>query len=77
MDIKGFYKKHTFALWLVLAGLVAGFLYYYYVGCASGACPLKKLWYYNMAIGGMLGWVIGDTIDNWLMKKKKRDEKSD
>ncbi len=77
MDIKGFYKKHTIALWLVFVGLVAGFLYYYFVGCASGACPLKKLWYYDMALGGLLGWVVGDTIDNWLIKKKKRNEKSD
>ncbi|MFO7878726.1 MAG: hypothetical protein ACQES0_01695 [Bacteroidota bacterium] len=74
--IKYFYKKHPLAFWLTMVGLLAGFLYYYYVGCASGACPLKKLWYYDMALGGLLGWVIGDSIDTWITKKRNKNEKS-
>lgn len=41
-----------------MAGAVAGYLYYYYVGCASGTCaitsrPLNST-LYGAAMGGLL-----------------------
>ncbi|MFW5805837.1 MAG: hypothetical protein ACOCVX_04840 [Bacteroidales bacterium] len=78
--MKEFFKKHKFAILLTLAGLVAGWLYYYYVGCLTGTCPLQKLWYYDMALGGLLGMVVGDLIDARIKKRKPKqndDENTD
>lgn len=50
----------------IVAGGVAGFFYYYFVGCASGACALKSNPYYNIILGILLGYLVAD-----LFKKKK------
>ncbi len=42
-------------LFITLGG-AGGFLYYYYVGCASGACGITSNPYASIAFGGFLGY---------------------
>lgn len=77
MKVKLFYKKHLYAFWFTIVGLIAGYLYYYFIGCLSGTCPLKQLWYYDTAVGGILGLIIGDAIDNWIKKRKLKQKKTE
>ncbi|MEI6123286.1 MAG: hypothetical protein WCQ95_06620 [Bacteroidota bacterium] len=58
-----FKPKHFIGL---AVGATAGFLYYYFVGCASGACALKANPYYDILLGALLGYLIVD-----MFKKKK------
>jgi len=53
---------------LILGG-TAGFLYYYYVGCASGSCAITSNPYITIAYGALFGAVLSfrDT------KKKAKD----
>jgi len=44
---------------LALAGGAAGFAYYYFIGCASGACPITSNPYISTAYGALIGGVIG------------------
>ena len=41
-------------------GAIAGFAYYYFVGCYNGQCPISSNPYisttYGMAAGLLLGW---------------------
>jgi len=37
-------------------GAAGGFLYYYFVGCASGSCAITSNPYASMAFGGFLGF---------------------
>ncbi len=41
-------------------GMAAGYAYYYFVGCASGSCPLTSNPYlmtgYGLGAGLVLGW---------------------
>ncbi len=46
---------------LVIGG-IAGFAYYYFVGCQSGACALKSNPFYNIVLGLLLGYLIADII---------------
>lgn len=39
-------------------GAVAGFLYYYYVGCASGSCAITGNPYASAAFGGFFGYFL-------------------
>jgi len=52
----------------VTLGILFGYLYFRIVGCKTGACPLKANPYYNMFLGGLLGYVVAD----WLMIIKSR-----
>jgi hypothetical protein len=56
--MKSFFKKYRmYALFIVVGG-VGGFLYWHYVGCASGTCPITSNWHtssgYGMIMGGLL-----------------------
>ena len=56
----------------ILGGSGLGYLYWYYVGCNSGTCPLKQVWYMNVVLGGIIGYLINSTINDILKKFKKK-----
>jgi hypothetical protein len=39
----------------VFIGVLAGFLYYYFIGCRSGSCPITGNPYMSMLWGGLMG----------------------
>jgi hypothetical protein len=39
----------------VLIGATGGYAYYYFIGCASGACPISSNPYISTAYGGLIG----------------------
>lgn len=58
--IKDFFKSWYFwkpFLGIVLGGL-AGFLYYYFIGCTSGACPITSSPYGSILVGALFGFFI-------------------
>ena len=44
---------------LLVGGGVAGFAYYYFVGCASGSCPITSNPYISTGYGAIVGALIG------------------
>lgn len=46
----------------VVVGGILGFLYYRFVGCATGACPLTRSPYISTLYGALLGGVVGFGI---------------
>lgn len=61
-----FIKKYFLKITGILIGGASGFAYYYFVGCATGACPLKSNPYLMTAYGALLGYLVFD-----MFKKKK------
>jgi hypothetical protein len=65
-NIKKFFKSRNF--WKPFLGVaiggVAGFLYYYFVGCSSGSCTITSNPYVSIIGGGLFGFfmVIRGTI---------------
>lgn len=57
---KEFIKTKDF--WLPFSGLslgiLGGFLYYYYIGCNSGTCPITSNPYISMIWGGAIGFFL-------------------
>ncbi|HOI49552.1 MAG TPA: DUF6132 family protein [Prolixibacteraceae bacterium] len=70
-------SKYRWTAVFTVAGGVGGYLYWYYVGCQSGTCPIQSVWYWSSLWGGAIGYLIGDSVREILEKRqKKRDERS-
>lgn len=57
-----------------LAGAAGGFLYWKFIGCTSGTCPIQSVWYWSMIWGAAAGYLAGDLVDTVVKKRKKGRE---
>jgi hypothetical protein len=59
-NVKEFIKSRIF--WRpflgVLTGGLAGFLYYHFVGCSTGSCPITSHSYTIIPFGAVMGYLI-------------------
>ena len=69
--MKQFVQKHKWRLVGILVGVVAGYLYWYYIGCSSGSCPIQSHWESSMFYGGLMGYLVADMFKK---KEKKVEE---
>lgn len=69
--MKQFVLKHKWRLVGIFAGAFAGFLYWYYIGCNSGTCPIQSHWESSMLYGGLMGFFVSD-----LFRKKEKVEEN-
>jgi hypothetical protein len=70
--MKEFTKKHLLTIVFVIAGGIAGFLYWKFVGCLSGTCIIKSVWYMSTAYGMGVGWILGSLAGDLAGSFKKR-----
>jgi hypothetical protein len=71
--LKDFLKSPGFlktSLGIVLGG-IAGFLYFYFIGCRTGSCPITANPLSSVAMGGLFGFLVSGSFDT----TKKEDSK--
>ena len=39
-------------------GALAGFAYWYFIGCASGTCPIQSHWQSSTLYGALIGYIL-------------------
>lgn len=62
-------KKHKLKIMGVIVGFIGGYLYYHFVGCNSGTCPITSNPWISTLYGGLMGYLVFD-----LFKKKKTED---
>ena len=72
--MKNWILKKKIAIIITFIGALAGFLYWNYVGCASGNCGITANWHTSMAYGSLMGWLVGDFSTG---KTKKNNKEND
>lgn len=65
-----FILKHKLLIGGITIGAVAGFMYYYFVGCASGTCAITSSPVNSSLYGAMLGGLLFSS----LKKEKTKSE---
>jgi hypothetical protein len=70
--MKSFLKKNSIAIVFALAGSVVGFLYWKFVGCKTGSCPIKSNWYLMTGYGIIAGYLVGDIVSGVVKRRRKR-----
>ncbi|CAN5369758.1 hypothetical protein BH09BAC5_BH09BAC5_21920 [soil metagenome] len=51
-------RKHKLTLIGILIGAIAGYLYYHFVGCASGTCMITSKPINSTLYGGLMGGLL-------------------
>ena len=59
---------------LTVLGAIGGFLYWKFIGCTTGTCPIKSVWYWSTLWGLVMGYLIGDLIGDFIKKRKLKNE---
>lgn len=67
-------KTKKLALVFLVLGAIGGFLYWRFVGCTSGTCPIKSVWYWSTLWGAAFGYLVGDMLNDFILKIKSRKE---
>jgi len=77
LRMKNIIKNNIIAVSGFILGMAGGFLYWKYVGCLSGTCPLTSNPWIMLAYGGITGGFLGNTVQDMLRKSrlKKADSK--
>jgi len=50
-----FILKHKLTIIGIIAGAIGGYIYYHFVGCASGTCPITSKPMNSTLYGAMMG----------------------
>lgn len=66
-------RKILIRLAFVVIGTVGGFLYWRFIGCASGTCPLTSNWISSSLFGAGAGYLLADVF----LEKKAEKEKQE
>ncbi len=72
--MKKFLENKKLAVVFTLIGALGGFLYWKFVGCNSGTCPIKSVWYWSTLWGAAVGFLAGDFLNDFLKKRKEKVE---
>ncbi len=65
-----FLTRYKWKLLGVAIGAIAGFAYWYFIGCTSGTCPIQSNWHTSTMYGGLIGYILP------INPKKKREIKN-
>lgn len=68
--VKAFITKHILKIIGIIVGAIGGFLYYFFIGCNSGTCPITTNPYISVLYGALVGYLVFDIFK----KKDKKDE---
>jgi len=71
IKVKSFIKKNLLIIIFSLAGAAGGFLYWKFIGCMSGTCVIKSVWYMSTLYGLVAGYLAGSLIVDLLGKFRK------
>jgi hypothetical protein len=73
-----FFKKNLLLIIITAAGALGGLLYWKFVGCVSGSCPIKSVWYLSLLYGALIGFLTGSIMNDLIIKfRKKKNPEQD
>lgn len=59
-----FILKNKLAIAGIIAGAIGGYLYYYFVGCSSGTCPITSKPLNSSLYGAVMGGLLFSMFKN-------------
>ena len=77
LNLKKFVKENALVIIGVIVGATGGYLYYHYVGCASGSCAITSKPINSTVYGAIMGGLLLSMLKKEPVKttKEKKAEK--
>lgn len=69
--MKSLIKKYRIMILGVVVGVISGYLYWYFIGCSSGVCPITSSPIKSSFFGAVLGGLMFSPNKN---KNKKEED---
>jgi hypothetical protein len=69
--MKSMLYKYKVQLIGIILGSIAGWCYWYFVGCASGTCAITSSPLNSSLYGALMGGILGS-----MLKKEEKEEKA-
>jgi outer membrane lipoprotein SlyB len=63
-------RKNIITIAGISVGILGGFLYWKFVGCDSGTCPITSSWKIMLVYGGIAGGLLGNLVQDRIGKSK-------
>ncbi len=58
----------------VVLGIVAGYAYYYFIGCNNGNCLIQSNPYFSMIYGGLIGTIFAIPTRKKVKEKQNAED---
>jgi H+/Cl- antiporter ClcA len=71
--MKNIFKQHWLLLVGVIFGTIGGYLYWYFIGCNNGTCPITSSPINSSIAGALLGGLVLTSFPN--SKKNENKDK--
>ena len=68
LKMKSWIITHKVPFFIAVLGIIGGYLYWNFIGCSSGNCGITANWHSSMGFGAIMGWLIGDIVNDKLKK---------
>jgi len=74
MELKNLGRSKRLQFITLVFGAIGGLLYWKFIGCKSGTCPIKSVWYWTVLWGAVFGYLLGDITSDVIQKRSKKAE---
>lgn len=71
--MKNIFKQHWLLLLGVIVGTIGGYLYWHFIGCNNGTCPITSSPINSSIAGALLGGLVFTSFPN--SKKNENKDK--
>ena len=72
--MKNWISKKRYTIIATIVGGIFGYLYWNFIGCSSGSCAITSVWWRSTIYGIIMGWLLGDLINDKIRIKANRNE---
>ncbi len=66
-----FFRRYKWKIVGAAVGAMAGYAYYYFIGCKSGTCPIQSHWHSSSLYGALIGYVFVNSPNKEKLKEKE------
>ncbi len=74
--VKEFFFKYKLSILGIIIGAISGYLYFYFIGCSTGACPIISHPWRMTFYGALLGGLLFDIFRKESKINKQNNEKT-